>query len=115
MVNNNTTTTAPPKKFLRFRYAAIRRYGEKFWTIQEGLIEFNLNYTVCCSQGKEGDYGENEYPYFIELSNGTKFLCFMHDYGHRYGEHVLSEDGELANALSDYKVIRNQIHNLALL
>lgn len=32
------------KKFLKFRYAAIRRYGEKNWTAASGVIEFNPNY-----------------------------------------------------------------------
>lgn len=38
------------KKFLQFRYAAIKRYGEKKWTAGNGLIEFNPNYVVSCSE-----------------------------------------------------------------
>lgn len=34
------------KRFLKFKYAAIRRYGEKRWTASNGVIEFNPNYTV---------------------------------------------------------------------
>lgn len=34
------------KKFLKFKYAAIRRYGEKQWTANTDVIEFNPNYTV---------------------------------------------------------------------
>jgi hypothetical protein len=36
------------KKFLRFRYAAIKRYGDKRWTAHADYIEFNPNYTVSC-------------------------------------------------------------------
>lgn len=42
------------KKFLKFRYTAIRRYGEKNWTAKSGVIEFNPNYTVSCSTCEKG-------------------------------------------------------------
>lgn len=43
------------KIFLKFRYTAIRRYGEKKWSAQDGVVEFNPNYTVSVSTcEKEG-------------------------------------------------------------
>lgn len=87
-----------PKKFLRFRHAAIRRYGDKRWTAIDGYIEFNPNYTVSistCEKEIVGDAGDC--PYIVELSNGTKFLCFMHDYGQDPDDELLSCKGEEAN------------------
>lgn len=43
------------KRFLKFRYTAIRRYGEKKWSAQDGVVELNPNYTVNVSTcEKEG-------------------------------------------------------------
>ena len=41
------------KRFLRFRYAAIKRYGAKYWAAGDGYIEFNPNYVVSCSQDEK--------------------------------------------------------------
>ena len=43
------------KKFLKFKYAAIRRYGEKQWTANADVIEFNPNYTVGVSGCEKGE------------------------------------------------------------
>lgn len=43
------------KKFLKFNYSAIKRYGEKYWTPFEGVIEFNVNYVVSCSVMENGN------------------------------------------------------------
>ena len=40
------------KRFLRFRYAAIKRYGAKYWAAGDGYIEFNPNYVVSCTRMK---------------------------------------------------------------
>ena len=32
--------------FLHYTYAAIRRYGARRWTVQQGFIEINPNYVV---------------------------------------------------------------------
>lgn len=104
------------RKFLRFKYAAIRRYGEKHWTAAAEIIEFNPNYTVCISGFEKGDFNTGaDYPYIVELSNGTKFLCFMHAYGKVEGEELLSEQGEAANAFVDaccYTKVKNNMNKL---
>ena len=41
------------KRFLRFRYAAIKRYSAKYWAAGDGYIEFNPNYVVPCSQDEK--------------------------------------------------------------
>ena len=69
------------RKFLRFTYAAIKRYGDKTWTAHTGVVEFNPTYTA----------------YIVELSNGTKFLCFINDYCGP-DDYLLSERGETANS-----------------
>lgn len=87
------------KKFLKFKYAAIRRYGEKQWTANADVIEFNPNYTVGVSGCEKGDFSVGlDYPYIVELSNGTKFLCFMHNYGKDLTDEILSDRGEVANS-----------------
>ena len=87
------------KKFLKFKYAAIRRYGEKQWTANADVIEFNPNYTVGVSGCEKGDFAVGlDYPYIVELSNGTKFLCFMHNYGKDLTDEILSDKGEVANS-----------------
>lgn len=103
------------KKFLRFRYAAIKRYGDKFWTIVSSFIEFNPNYIVNCACLEEGPNTSKDYPFMVELSNGTKFICFMHNYGQTQEESVLSEQGEAANSYVDngsYGRIRQILGNL---
>lgn len=90
------------RKFLKFRYTAIRRYGEKIWTAKSGVIEFNPTYTVSCSSCEKGISTERDTGYIVELSNGTKFLCFMRgSFGTVQIEELLSEDGEQANIESD--------------
>lgn len=105
------------KKFLKFRYTAIRRYGEKKWTAQSGVIEFSPNYTVSCSTCEKDLPTGKDGAYIVELSNGTKFLCFMRGYfGDAHIEELLSEDGEAANMESDLRtnteVTRQNIHLL---
>lgn len=105
------------KKFLKFRYTAIRRYGEKHWTAKSGVIEFNPNYTVSCSTCEKGLSSDRDTAYIVELSNGTKFLCFMRGYfGTVQIEELLSEDGEQANIESDQQTnadrTRRELHLL---
>lgn len=90
------------RKFLKFRYTAIRRYGEKNWTAESGVIEFNPAYTVSCSTCEKGLSTDRDIAYIVELSNGTKFVCFMRGtFGTVQVEELLSEDGEQANIESD--------------
>lgn len=93
------------KKFLRFRYAAIKRYGDKRWTAHTGAIEFNPNYIVCCGECEKGDFGDDhDYAFIVELSNGRAA-----------DDEILSEDGEEANCyVSDtrYGEVKNNIYKL---
>lgn len=90
------------KKFLRFRYAAIKRYGDKHWTATTGDIEFNPNYTVSCGSCEKGEFSDaSNHAFIVELSNGTKFLCFMYEYGKGPDDQVLSDQGEIANSRTD--------------
>jgi hypothetical protein len=112
----NNTQQQFTKKFLRFRYAAIKRYGERVWTAKCGTIEFNPNYTVSCGICEHGHFGDDtDRPYIVELSNGTKFLCFIHDFGSMVSEDVLSPEGEEANNLaaeSNYYAVKSQLKYL---
>lgn len=90
------------KRFLKFRYTAIRRYGEKKWSAQDGVVEFNPNYTVSVSTcEKEGFSNGTQKAYIVELSNGTKFLAFLRGFGYAQVETILSEEGEQANVEAD--------------
>ena len=90
------------KRFLKFRYTAIRRYGEKKWSAQDGVVELNPNYTVNVSTcEKEGLSNGAQKAYIIELSNGTKFMVFLRGFGYAQVEEILSEEGEQANIESD--------------
>lgn len=90
------------KRFLKFRYTAIRRYGEKKWSAQDGVVEFNPNYTVSVSTcEKEGFNNGAQKAYIVELSNGTKFLAFLRGFGYAQVETILSEEGEQANIEAD--------------
>lgn len=90
------------KRFLKFRYTAIRRYGEKKWSAQDGVVEFNPNYTVSVSAcEKEGFSNGAQKAYIVELSNGTKFLAFLRGFGYAQIETILSEEGEQANIEAD--------------
>lgn len=110
----NTATNQ--KKFLRFRHAAIKRYCEKQWTALNGYIEFNPNYTVSVSKCEVGNFGDNhDTPYIVELSNGTKFLCFLHEFGDMSEDMVMSEAGEEATsyaAEANYEKVKQNIHKL---
>lgn len=93
------------KRFLKFRFTAIRRYGEKIWTAKNGVIEFNPNYTVSCSSCEKGFNGDRDTAYIIELSNGTKFLCYVRGhFGAAQIEELLSDEGEQANLENDQQV-----------
>lgn len=89
------------KKFLRFHYSAIKRYGDKYWTPFEGVTEFNVNYVVSCGTCEKGHLDANHpefVPYVLELSNGTKFL-FVADISLLGIEaSILTEEGETAVA-----------------
>ena len=90
------------KRFLKFHYTAIRRYGEKKWSAQDGVVEFNPNYTVSVSTcEKEGFSNGAQKAYIVELSNGTKFLAFLRGFGYAQVETILSEEGEQANIEAD--------------
>ena len=90
------------KRFLKFRYTAIRRYGEKKWSAQDGVVEFNPNYTVSVSTcEKDGFSNGAQKAYIVELSNGTKFLAFLRGFGYAQVENILSEEGEQANIEAD--------------
>lgn len=90
------------KKFLKFRYTAIRRYGEKKWSASDGVIEFNPNYTVNVGTCEiEGFSNGSQKAYIVELSNGTKFLAFLRGFGYAQIEEILSEEGEQANIEAD--------------
>lgn len=87
---------------MKFRYTAIRRYGEKKWSAQDGVVEFNPNYTVSVSTcEKEGFSNGAQKAYIVELSNGTKFLAFLRGFGYAQVETILSEEGEQANIEAD--------------
>lgn len=64
------------KRIVHFTYAAIRRYGARRWTVQRGTIEINTNYVVSVSESEINGLYDNgrDFPYFVELSNGTKLL-----------------------------------------
>lgn len=87
------------RRFLRFYYAAIKRYGDKRWTAHHDVIEFNPNYTVSVSglEKEDFDYRDDK-PCVVELSNGTKFLCFFHGFGDGLEDEILSARGEAANS-----------------
>lgn len=104
------------KKFLKFRYTAIRRYGEKEWTAKNGVIEFHPNYTVSASTCEKLS-SDRDSAYIVELSNGTKFLCFMRGaFGYSQVEEILSEYGETANVESDQQTNIERTHrNLYML
>lgn len=109
------------RRYYKFCYTTIRRYGEKKWTAQNGVIEFNPNYTVSCSTCEKPNFSsDTDQAYIVELSNGTKFLCFMRGFGRAHIEELLSEDGEQANIASDQatnfartKQFLHQLNNLA--
>lgn len=87
---------------MKFHYTAIRRYGEKKWSAQDGVVEFNPNYTVSVSTcEKEGFSNGAQKAYIVELSNGTKFLAFLRGFGYAQVETILSEEGEQANIEAD--------------
>lgn len=90
------------KRFLKFRYTAIRRYGEKKWSAQDGVVEFNPNYTVSVSTCEKNGFSNGaQKAYILELSNGTKFLAFLRGFGYAQVETILSEEGEQANIEAD--------------
>ena len=90
------------KRFLKFRYTAIRRYGEKKWSAQDGVVEFNPNYTVSVSTCEKNGFSNGaQKAYIVELSNGTKFLAFLRGFGYAQVETILSEEGEQAYIEAD--------------
>lgn len=101
---NNESNMVSNKRYYKFRYAAIRRYGEKKWTAGDGVIEFNPNYTVSCSTCEKAGFStDTDQAYIVELSNGTKFLRFMRGFGGYYSDEILSEAGEQANIAAGHQ------------
>lgn len=70
------------KRIVHFTYAAIRRYGARRWTVQRGTIEINTNYVVSVSESEINGLYDNgrDFPYFVELSNGTKLLIYLREF-----------------------------------
>ena len=93
---------------LRFVYAAIKRHGCKNWHPQPGggVIEINPTYVVSVSEcgAPELIFNDLDRPFVIELSNGTKILLYLHDYGLVEDEEILCSHGELANTRVDDEV-----------
>lgn len=93
---------------LRFAYAAIKRHGCKNWHPQPGggVIEINPTYVVSVSEcgTPELIFNDHDTPFVIELSNGTKILLYLHDYGIAEDEEILSLQGEIANSRVDDEV-----------
>lgn len=85
------------KRIVHFTYAAIKRYGAKRWTVQRGAIEINTNYVVSAGESELRFLYNNgrDYPYIVELSNGTKVLIYLHDFDP--AEEILSDAGEASN------------------
>ena len=89
------------KRFLKFRYTAIRRYGEKKWSAQDGVVEFNPNYTVSVSTCEKNGFSNGaQKAYIVELSNGTKFLAFLRGFGYAQVETILSEEDRKSTRLN---------------
>lgn len=93
---------------LRFTYAAIKRHGCKNWNPQQGggVIEINPTYVVSVSEcgTPELIFNDQDTPFVIELSNGTKILLYLHAYGLVEDEEILSLKGEIANSRVDAEV-----------
>ena len=85
------------KRIVHFTYAAIRRYGARRWTVQRGTIEINTNYVVSVSESEINGLYDNgrDFPYFVELSNGTKLLIYLREFDP--ADEILGEAGEAAN------------------
>lgn len=102
------------KRYLRLRYAAIKRYGAKMWTVAEGWMEFSTTFVVSCGLCEHLTAFDGDYPFIVELSSGTKFLMYMHDYGIESGQEALSTQGEIANdkAEPDLAYVKRNIGRL---
>ena len=102
------------KRFLRYSYAAIKRYGDNKWTAHTGIIEINPAYTVSAGECERYGFGDaHDKPYIFELSNGTKFIAFINDCVG--DDEVLSEYDEHANSLAKkslHENVKNNIHRL---
>lgn len=87
------------KKFLRFNYVAIKRYGDRKWTAHSGQIEINPCYTVSAGECERLALDDpHDRAYIFELSNGTKFIALFNDcIG---DDEVMTEYGEHANSLA---------------
>lgn len=106
------------RKFLKFRYTAIRRFGERKWTAKDGVIEFNPIYTVNISLYEKSELSsDTDTAYIVELSNGTKFLTFMRGvFGRAQSEELLSVEAEAYNLQADqqtnFQRTKSMIHKL---
>lgn len=85
------------KRIVHFTYAAIKRYGSKRWTVQRGIIEINTNYVVSVGESELHCLYDNgrDFPYCVELSNGTKLIIYLHDFNP--ADEILGEAGEASN------------------
>ena len=92
------------KKFLRYTYAAIKRYGDRKWTAHSGQIEINPCYTVSAGECALVLNDAHDKAYIFELSNGTKFIALFNDV--LEDAEVISEQGEYANSLA-----RKELHD----
>jgi hypothetical protein len=89
------------KRYLRLRYAAIKSYGAHLWTVAEGWIEFNTTFIVSCRLCEHLVPFDGDYPFVVELSSGTKFLMYLHEYGVEPRQQALCTAGEEANELAE--------------
>lgn len=99
------------KKFLRYYYVAIKRYGDRKWTAHSGQIEINPCYTVSAGECERlGLDDPHDKAYVFELSNGTKFIALFNDcIG---DDEVMSEYGEHANSLAKRTLAETVKHNI---
>ena len=99
------------KKFLRYNYVAIKRYGDRKWTAHSGQIEINPCYTVSVGECERIVLNDaHDKAYIFELSNGTKFIALFNDC--LAGDEVMSEHGEYANSLAKRALSEDVRRNL---
>lgn len=89
---------------MRFRYAAIKRHNNRTWHAAQGgdYIEFNPNYVVNVASIDDYEllHNDEDTPYIVELSNGTRFLTYLHGPAIQTADAVVSDSGEAANLQS---------------
>ena len=65
------------KKFFRFVYAAIKRYGDKKWTAARGFIEINTNDADGLGIPRYEQIAETPTIYWINVQVRCRFICFI--------------------------------------